>query len=251
MHFISFLWGVSANWHTVILEQKANLGNITYVMMQNLGLELGKAMGLSSSAAVALGTAFSRFSGLGMLLAYVGSFFVLSYSPLKSFILGSPKELWPKKMTEVNKNGMPANSMWLQAIVVSVFIAGISILASITHKEATFFYNVLTSMNAQEQDANGTVQKVVQATPGAISYLSFSYFNKQLQPIAIDGVQPTAENVQTNRWKIWSYEHMYTQLKTNSATRDFLKYMTSQTVQKNLVSDLGYISIHDLAQPDW
>ena len=108
---------------------------------------MGKAMGLSSSAAVALGTAFSRFSGLGMLLAYVGSFFVLSYSPLKSFILGSPKELWPKKMTELNKNGMPANSMWLQAIVVSVFIAGISILASITHKEATFFYNVLTSMS--------------------------------------------------------------------------------------------------------
>ncbi|ARW24419.1 Inner membrane transporter [Pediococcus acidilactici] len=145
--FAIFLWGVSANWHTVILEQKANLGNITYVMMQNLGLELGKAMGLSSSTAVALGTAFSRFSGLGMLLAYVGSFFVLSYSPLKSFILGSPKELWPKKMTELNKNGMPANSMWLQAIVVSVFIAGISILASITHKEATFFYNVLTSMS--------------------------------------------------------------------------------------------------------
>lgn len=142
-----FLWGVSANWNTVILAQKANLGNITYVMMQNLGLELGKAMGMSPAAAAIMGTTFSRFAGVGMLFAYVGSFFVLSYSPLKSFIMGSPKELWPKKMTELNKNGMPANSMWLQAIVVIVFIAGISILASITHKEATFFYNVLTSMS--------------------------------------------------------------------------------------------------------
>ncbi|KRN95162.1 glutamate/gamma-aminobutyrate family transporter YjeM [Pediococcus stilesii] len=142
-----FLWGVSANWHTVILEQKANLGNITYVMMENLGLELGKSMGMNATNAAFLGTLFSRFAGVGMLFAYVGSFFVLSYSPLKSFILGSPKELWPKKMTELNKNGMPANSMWLQAIIVIFFIGGISILAAITHKEATFFYNVLTSMS--------------------------------------------------------------------------------------------------------
>ncbi|AEV95206.1 glutamate/gamma-aminobutyrate family transporter YjeM [Pediococcus claussenii] len=142
-----FLWGVSANWHSVIIGQKANLGNITYVLMRNLGYQLGNSLGMSSGTSALMGTIFSRFAGVGMLLAYIGSFFVLSYSPLKSFILGSPKELWPKKMTELNKNGMPANSMWLQAIIVIVFVGGISILAAITHKDATFFYNVLTNMS--------------------------------------------------------------------------------------------------------
>ncbi|WP_353990347.1 glutamate/gamma-aminobutyrate family transporter YjeM [Pediococcus argentinicus] len=142
-----FLWGISANWQHVIIDGKANLGNITYVLMQNLGFEFGKAIGMSAANASIIGTVFSRFAGLGMFFAYVGSFFVLSYSPLKSFILGSPKELWPKKMTTLNKNGMPAFSMWLQAAVVIAFIAGISILSAITHKESTFFYNVLTSMS--------------------------------------------------------------------------------------------------------
>ena len=142
-----FLWGASANWHQIVVEQKANLGNITYIMMQNLGLQLGKALGLSASSATGLGLFFSRFSGLSMFLAYVGSFFVLTYSPLKSFIIGSPAELWPKKLTVLNKKGMPANAMWLQAMVIIFFIAGISILSSITHKDATFFYNVLQTMS--------------------------------------------------------------------------------------------------------
>jgi phosphate transport system substrate-binding protein len=102
------------------------------------------------------------------------------------------------------------------------------------------------ALNAQEQDSNGTVQKIIEATPGSISYLSFSYFNDQVKPLAIDNVQPTAKNVQTDHWKIWSYEHMYTQPNANRATKAFLKYMTSKTVQKNLITDLGYISIHDM-----
>lgn len=102
------------------------------------------------------------------------------------------------------------------------------------------------ALNAQEQDSNGTVQKIVQATPGSISYLSFSYFNNQIKHLAIDGVQPNAKNAENNRWKIWSYEHMYTKPNASAATNNFIKYMKSEKVQKNLVSDLGYISIHDM-----
>lgn len=103
-----------------------------------------------------------------------------------------------------------------------------------------------TALNAQEQDSNGTVQKIVQATPGAISYLSFSYFNNQIKHLSIDNVQPTAKNVVNDNWKIWSYEHMYTKQNPSKAAKDFIKYMTSETVQNNLVSDLGYISIHSM-----
>lgn len=114
---------------------------------------------------------------------------------------------------------------------------------------ATFEAAVLAGAKAvksQEQDSNGTVQQIVRSTPGAISYLAFSYFKSDIQALAIDGVKPTEANVTTNKWKIWSYEHMYTQKKIDDATKKFLAYMETDQVQNGAVKKLGYISIHDM-----
>lgn len=114
---------------------------------------------------------------------------------------------------------------------------------------ATFEDAVLKGAKAvksQEQDSNGTVQKIVSSTPGAISYLAFSYLNDSVKPLSIDKVKPNDENVASNKWKIWSYEHMYTKGKAKTAAADFLKYMNSKDVQDGLVKKMGYISIHDM-----
>ncbi|KRL06300.1 ABC-type phosphate transport system, periplasmic component [Liquorilactobacillus hordei DSM 19519] len=111
---------------------------------------------------------------------------------------------------------------------------------------ATFETNVMngeTAAKSQEQDSNGTVQKMVAETPGAISYLAFSYVTSSIQEVSVDGVKPTDANVTTNKWKIWSYEHMYTKGTPNAATKAFLDYMKSDKVQKSLVKELGYVSI--------
>ncbi|MBB1080012.1 phosphate ABC transporter substrate-binding protein [Limosilactobacillus sp. STM2_1] len=102
------------------------------------------------------------------------------------------------------------------------------------------------AINAQEQDSNGTVKEIVHNTPGAISYIAFAYLNDQVQAVNIDGVAATAENVTTNKWKLWSYEHMYTQKQPSKATAKFIKYMQSKKVQKSLVNAARYISIHDM-----
>ncbi|GAB6092612.1 phosphate ABC transporter substrate-binding protein PstS family protein [Furfurilactobacillus curtus] len=99
------------------------------------------------------------------------------------------------------------------------------------------------AMQSQEQDSNGTVQKIVATTPGAVSYLAFSYVKDTLQPLSIDRVAPTDANVATNKWHIWSYEHMYTKGKESATTKAFLTYMTSSSVQKGLVKKLGYIPL--------
>ncbi|HIW71352.1 MAG TPA: phosphate ABC transporter substrate-binding protein PstS family protein [Candidatus Levilactobacillus faecigallinarum] len=114
---------------------------------------------------------------------------------------------------------------------------------------ATFENAVLkgaTAVKSQEQDSNGAVQKIVATTPGAVSYLAFSYFTNKLQAVSVDNVTPTDNNVETNKWKIWSYEHMYTKGTPDKATAAFLKYMSSKDVQSSLVKDMGYISIHDM-----
>ncbi|MCF6515320.1 phosphate ABC transporter substrate-binding protein PstS family protein [Lactobacillus sp. S2-2] len=104
------------------------------------------------------------------------------------------------------------------------------------------------SVKAQEQDANGTVDKIVSATPGTISYLSIPYLriSKKLQGLSIDNVKPSYENIAQNKWKIWSYEHMYTKKKTNQATKKFIDYLQSVKVQNGLVREAGYVSIHDM-----
>ncbi|MEC5268830.1 phosphate ABC transporter substrate-binding protein PstS family protein [Heyndrickxia coagulans] len=103
-----------------------------------------------------------------------------------------------------------------------------------------------TAVKAQEQDSSGTVQKIVNETPGAISYLAFSYINNKVKALKVDGVEPTEENVKTNKWKIWAYEHMYTKGKATGLTKKFIDYMLSDEVQKNLVPKLGYMPISEM-----
>lgn len=137
-----FLWGVSTNWQQTLSNKTVNLGNITYVLMKNLGMTLGQAMQLTPENAVTMGTWFARVTGLSMFLAYIGAFFTLIYSPLKAIIQGTPKALWPVAMTRLNANNMPANAMWMQCALVCLFI----LLVSFGGDTASAFYNKLTLM---------------------------------------------------------------------------------------------------------
>lgn len=98
-------------------------------------------------------------------------------------------------------------------------------------------------IQSQEQDSSGTVKKIVAQTPGAISYLALSYVDDSLQALQLDGVTANDKNITTNKWTIWSYEHMYTNGKPEKALADFLKYMTSDDIQSGPVKELGYLPI--------
>jgi phosphate transport system substrate-binding protein len=93
------------------------------------------------------------------------------------------------------------------------------------------------------QDSSGTVRKIIAETPGAIGYLAFSYFDGSVKPVKLDGVAPTNENVYTNKWKVWAYEHMYTNSdgKNKDLEEKFINFILTPEVQKNLVEKMGYI----------
>jgi phosphate transport system substrate-binding protein len=105
---------------------------------------------------------------------------------------------------------------------------------------------VPSDFTPQEQDSSGTVLQMIGSTPNSISYLAFSYVDDTVKALSVDDVEPTAENVATNDWVIWAYEHMYTQKDCDDATQAFIDYMLSDAVQGSLVEETGYIPISDM-----
>ena len=93
-----------------------------------------------------------------------------------------------------------------------------------------------------EEDSSGTVVDKIQQTEGAISYLAFSYYDDtEFKALKVDGVDPTKANVESGKFNIWAYEHMYTATDADAATEAFVEYMLGDDVQGSLVEKEGFI----------
>lgn len=136
-----FMIGTFTNWTNVLSAPNVNNGNVTYIIMQNLGYELGHAFGASETVSLQIGAWVARFVGLSMFLALSGAFMTLSYSPLKQLIEGTPQKIWPKSLT-VLKNGLPVTAMKIQAIIAIVLI----LLVSFGGESAAEFFDKLVLM---------------------------------------------------------------------------------------------------------
>ena len=136
------LVGSFTNYSEVLGTDTITLGNVSYVIMSNFAAAFGKAFGATEATQIALAHGFARVYALIMLLALMGALFTLVYSPLKQLIDGTPKQLWPGKMGEIEEDGMPKNAMWIQCAIVSVMI----LLVSFGGDTMQQFFLILTAM---------------------------------------------------------------------------------------------------------
>lgn len=94
------------------------------------------------------------------------------------------------------------------------------------------------------EDSSNTVKKIIKETEGAIGYLAFSYFNDDtITPLAIDGVEPTAENVQSGKFPVWAYQHSYTKGEAEGLAKAFLDYLMSDEIQESILIEQGYLPV--------
>lgn len=86
------------------------------------------------------------------------------------------------------------------------------------------------SNKSMETDDSGTLVQTVSQTKGAIGYVALSYLmnNNTVTPLAIDGVEPTLDNVYNGKYPVWGYEHMYTKGEATGAVKAFIDFILSK-----------------------
>lgn len=158
-----FMIGTFINWQEILSLPGVNTANVTYIVMENLGVVLASSLGASTQTALTVGMWIARLVGLSMFLALTGAFFTLIYSPLKQLIEGTPKALWPKKFTET-KNNMPIYAMYVQAIIVIL----LTLIVAFGGDNASAFFNKLVIMT-----------NVAMTIPYMFLAVAFPFFKKK------------------------------------------------------------------------
>lgn len=93
---------------------------------------------------------------------------------------------------------------------------------------------------ALQEDNSGVLKTTVEQTPGSIAYLALSYtVNNTVKTIAIDGVEPTYENIYAGTYPVWGYEHMYTNGEATGSAKAVIDFMMSEAFAPN-IETMGY-----------
>lgn len=98
-------------------------------------------------------------------------------------------------------------------------------------------------------DSTGTVITEVASTNGAIGYAATgpAKANSGVSIVSIDGNADSAANVQSNTYKFWNIEHMYTKGTASGLSQALIDYMTSSDA-KSIAAQQEFVSITDMQQ---
>ncbi len=96
------------------------------------------------------------------------------------------------------------------------------------------------------EDATGTAVSVVKQTPGAISYVALSGLaagGAGATVVSVDGVAPSPDTIQSGKYPVWSYEHMFTNGPPQGEVAAFIGFVAHA---KDLVRKNRFIAIDDM-----
>ena len=99
------------------------------------------------------------------------------------------------------------------------------------------------TQNQLEKNSNGAVKQTVSQTPGAIGYVSMGYIDNTIQPVTIDGVDATIDNVLADTYPIARGLYMLTDGQPTGLAKDYLDFVLSPAGQA-LVEEEGFVPVN-------
>jgi phosphate transport system substrate-binding protein len=97
--------------------------------------------------------------------------------------------------------------------------------------------NERISGRALTQESNGAVKELVKGDPAAIGYMSLGLVDKELKAVAVDGIQPTVENVLAGRYNLVRPLLFVTKGAATPAAQKFIDFVLSPQGQTMLATE--------------
>jgi phosphate transport system substrate-binding protein len=97
--------------------------------------------------------------------------------------------------------------------------------------------NERISRRALTQESNGAVKELVKGDPAAIGYMSLGLVSKDLKPVAVEGAQPTVENVLAGRYNLVRPLLFVTKGAANPVVQKFVDFVLSPEGQSLLATE--------------
>ena len=104
----------------------------------------------------------------------------------------------------------------------------------------------MTSKEAITADKTDIMMTNIANDPYAIGYISLGSLNDTVKVLNIDGVEPTAENVKSDTYKIWRTFNIAVKSEVSDVTQDFIDFILSKEGQEVAVAR-ACIAIDDSA----
>lgn len=109
-------------------------------------------------------------------------------------------------------------------------------------EEIVDFEDALTA-TATLAEGNGGVQAKVASTDNAIGYVSFTYLDGSINPVLVNGAEPTVENVLSNSYPVSRpFMIVYHEDNLSDAAKEFLNFITSD-LAKEIIEEKGGIAV--------
>ncbi len=103
--------------------------------------------------------------------------------------------------------------------------------------------NDMTTVDAEISNSTEVVIQSVAGNTGAIGYISLGSLDDTVKGVKIDGVEPTAENIENGSYTVSRPFNVATKGElTNEAAQDFMNYIMSAEGQA-IVAEEGYIPV--------
>jgi phosphate transport system substrate-binding protein len=89
----------------------------------------------------------------------------------------------------------------------------------------------------------GQVRSVVAQATGSIGYISLGFVTPQVKALTVDGVVPSDRTVRDGTYPIRRVLHFFTKGQPNTLARQYIDFVLSPTIQKDVVAKAGFTPI--------